>query len=151
MDDLIGLNDRSLWECLQSCTVDKAEHEGVKRLYCHYMAGVERLKKELVDQKVIMYDFGFGDGIAVGERRAMQRVKEVYAKFACRNKDFCSANRMYCSWCDFGKELGFDGIENSNTEGTDVTSWSDKDDELTTKKDTDNQRYTNGIRTENEK
>lgn len=28
------------------------------------------------------------------------------------------------------KELGFDGIENSSTEGTDVPSWSDKDDEV---------------------
>lgn len=81
---------------------DKAEHEGVKRLYCHYMAEVERLKKELEEYKAasLLLDDSeqtLADALAEmrkhnkamldeGERRAMQRVKE----------EIMSINKVYC-------------------------------------------------------
>ena len=107
---------------------------------------VERLKKELeavkrygkfVELKPLLdgaYQAQRNEFIAEGERRAMQRVKEAIKRqyASClESEDWSDEERTGYSICRaIEKELGFDGIENSSTEGTDVPSWSDKDDEV---------------------
>jgi hypothetical protein len=108
----------------QSCTVDKAEHESVKKQLfdAHqsvmaFKSEVERLKKELentttVEKAEFLADFGYNEGLVDGERRAMERVNMVvesdWLNIACPSLSEYDIRevRRY-----FRKELGLCGEE----------------------------------------
>lgn len=109
---LNSLHDKEI-DLIQSCTVDVAEHRIATDTICELDREVERLKKELESEKAKNsgialgsfdhgYEIGKDDGLAEGERRAMQRVKEIIFKIHHPNKE---------GWCvispaELLKELG---------------------------------------------
>lgn len=77
----------------KECTVDKAEHE--------------RLKKELEELDDAITETWYNKGIIEGERRAMQKVKETIDKYKLK----CVGWNAHYALCLLEKELGLGGEE----------------------------------------
>lgn len=80
---------------IQFCTVDVAEHDLIKTAYdaeqevrLNLEDEVERLKKELEELDDAVTETWYNKGIAEGERRAMQRVKEAIMRLGMVDEGF---------------------------------------------------------------